>query len=176
MTTEFDHGKGKVPQRVRCPVRKSHKYPTLHLALRDFRTSNGRNPVTGAGTGNESWIALTLGMVVLDTLTSEDAGVGARWLQLLTGHGIGEPDAEVIYRLRCSVLHGYGLPASTRPELGGRQLVATDEQNAYALEEREKEWRLSVPVFCSRLVERIAFEARNDWDVKLLDTDFRLVD
>ena len=82
----------------------------------------------------------------------------------------------MIYRLRCSVLHGYGLPASSRPELHYRHLVATDEPKAHALEEREKEWRLSVPVFYSRLVERIAFEARNDWDVKLLDTDFRLVD
>jgi hypothetical protein len=31
--------------------------------------------------------------------------------------------------------------------------------------------RLSVPVFCGRLVERIVTEAPQDWDTSLLDTD-----
>jgi hypothetical protein len=174
VATRLDHGKGKVPQRERCRLRKSNQYPTLHLALRDFRTANGRNPATGAGAGNQSWIALTLGMVVLDTLTekkSKDEKVERRWLRLLERHGISKTETRVIYQLRCSVLHGYGLPKPAK--LGGRRMLLTDDIDTYALDSKGQNWLLSVPVFCNRLVEHIAFEARNDWDVQLLDTALR---
>jgi hypothetical protein len=32
---------------------------------------------------------------------------------------------------------------------------------------------VSVPVFCGRLVERIAAEAPSDWDTSTIDTDVR---
>jgi hypothetical protein len=33
---------------------------------------------------------------------------------------------------------------------------------------------VSVPVFCGRLVERIAAEAPGDWDDSLINTNYRL--
>jgi hypothetical protein len=35
-------------------------------------------------------------------------------MRLLTGHEILSSDAAIIYELRCSVLHGYGLPRPPR--------------------------------------------------------------
>jgi hypothetical protein len=85
--------------------------------------------VSGHGAGNESWIGLALALMVLDTLTPESAPVRARWGRLLTENGIDQDDSHVIYELRCSLLHGYGVP---RPErIGGRRLLLTDVQNGY---------------------------------------------
>jgi len=39
--------------------------------LRDIRSANGRDPETGDGDGNDSWIGLSIAMIVLDTLSSD---------------------------------------------------------------------------------------------------------
>lgn len=88
-------------------------------------------------------------------------------MRLLTRHEILSSDATIIYELRCSVLHGYGLP---RPaETFGRAVVLSNSMNRYALEtDDEGIARLSVPAFCGRLVERIASEAVDGWDYSLI--------
>jgi hypothetical protein len=137
-----------------------------------MRTANGRDPETGDGDSNGSWIGWSIAMIVLDTLSGDSKhDVEKRWLRLLTDHGVSEDDAAIIYQLRCSLLHGYGLPG--RGEAGGRQVVV-DDGGVYAVDTREDGFALvSVPVFCARLVERIASEAPNDWDVSRIDVDFR---
>jgi hypothetical protein len=102
--------RGESGPKLACPERGSRLYPTLILALRDMRRANGRDATTGEGAGNESWIGLALGMIVLDTLSGSDEGVWARWLRLLSDHGLTHDDAAIAYQLRCSLLHGYGLP------------------------------------------------------------------
>lgn len=135
-----------------------------------MRTANGREPQTGAGHDSGSWIGLAIGMVVLDTLTPESEPVGQRWERLLTSHGITEGDARAIYKLRCSLVHGYYLP---EPRLiGGRSMQLTADRDTYAVDtETEGLVSVSVPVFTRCLVERIAFEARDEWDETLIDTD-----
>lgn len=169
MTTKHDHG-GRVIERLNAPERNSSLYPTLTLALRDMRTANGRDPTTGDGHGNESWIGLALGMIVLDTLSGDQEGVGSRWDTLLTSHGVNPTDAALIYKLRCSVLHGYGLP---RPDsIDGRQVRLTSDHDAFAVDtETDGEAWISVPVFCGVLVERIVAEAPDDWDVGSIATN-----
>jgi hypothetical protein len=171
MTTERDHS-GTPPKRLQCPLRDSGLYPTLVLALRDMRTAHGRNEETGEGEGNPpSWIGLSLGMIVLDTLTSEKEEPGARWLRLLTTHGVSEDDARLIYRLRCSLLHGYGLPPPEK--VGGRKVVLTDRHTGYALDTSHPPMaEISVPMFCSLLVERIVAEAPEDWDRAEIDVNY----
>ena len=88
--------------------------PPLVAALRDMRHANGRDPTTGQGVGNRSWIGLSIAMIVLDTLTREDEGVADRWKHLLTAHEVSEEDADLIYALRNSLLHGYGVPKPSR--------------------------------------------------------------
>ncbi|WNV84724.1 hypothetical protein [Umezawaea sp. Da 62-37] len=68
MTTEIDRGDAPI-RRMPCTTRPGTGYLPIELALRDMRTANGRDPDTGDGTGNESWIGLCLGMIVLDTLS-----------------------------------------------------------------------------------------------------------
>lgn len=134
-----------------------------------MRTAHGRHDVTGAGPGNQSWVGLAIGMVMLDTLREPGLrAVEEKWVRLLTSHGISETDAKVIYLLRCSLLHGYYVP-----KLGaGRSLQLTDDQNVYAVDtETQGLVSVSVPVFCRCLVERIASEAKDDWDDTLIDTD-----
>ena len=157
---------------LQCELRESRLYPSLVLALRDMRQANGRDPVTGAGSGNESWIGLCLAMTVLDTL-SGSGPVGERWKRLLTSHGIPADDADVIYMLRCSLLHGYGLP---RPSaVSDRKVLLTRDATAYAVDtSRADQVLVSVPVFCGRLAERIAHAAPQNWDTSLIDTDFTL--
>jgi hypothetical protein len=155
---------------LHAPLNDSHLYTAFVLALRDFREACGRDAATGVGDGNASWTGLILGMVVLDTL-SGSGPVGTRFKNLLAQHGISPDDAKVIYMLRCSLVHGYGPP---RPDLiGGRKLLLTDDHDAYAVDTSHtgRVW-LSVPVFCGRLVERIAAAAEGGWDVSLLDTDY----
>ena len=67
---------GRTTRMLQCPPRQSNLYPTLVLALRDMRQTNGRDPETGTGDGNESWIGLSLAMIVLDTLSGPSVGVG----------------------------------------------------------------------------------------------------
>ncbi len=169
MTTLRDHGTMPVAM-LTCPVRPEHLYIPRDLAIRDMRQANERNRETGDGDGNRSWIGLSLGMIVLDSLSGPGRDdVKKRWMRLLTGHDICEDDAAIIYELRCSVLHGYGFP---RPAMTfGRVVVLSDDVNAYALDtDDEGIATLSVPVFCSRLVERIAAEAVGGWDDSLIDT------
>jgi hypothetical protein len=92
------------------PITDSNLYPTLVAALRDMRHANGRDETTGEGGGNISWVGLSIGMIVLDTLTREDEGVADRWKRLLSAHEVSEEDADIIYALRNSMLHGYGVP------------------------------------------------------------------
>jgi len=153
-----------------CGVRSSGLYPSLVLAIRDMRTANDRDEETGNGEGNRSWIALALGMVVLDTLSGQGSGVWARWKRLLTEHGVTEVDARLIYGFRCSLLHGYGLPR--REQTGGLGVVTTGRRRGYAIDTSGRDLvDLSVPLFCSLLVERIAVEAADDWDVTLIDVN-----
>jgi hypothetical protein len=172
MTTERDHGSHK-PKMLRCELRGSHLYPRLELALRDMRQANDRDPTTGSGDGNESWIGLSLAMIVLDTLSGDDHDVGGRWERLLTRHKVSPDDAKIVYALRCSLLHGYGPPKPAKS--CGRKVLLTDDRAAYALDtSRPGRALVSVPVFCGRLVERIAAEAPGDWDDSLIDTNYRL--
>lgn len=175
MTTERDHGKSSPPM-LPCPFPEGERlFASLVLALRDMRHANKRDPETGAGEGNDSWIGLCIGMIVLDTLRGNSRErVREEWTQLLTNHGVSEGDATIIYALRCSLLHGYGPP---KPEEAcHRRVVLTGDRDAYALDTTIKDGvaLVSVPVFCGCLVERIAAEAPNDWDDSLLDVDFRL--
>ena len=170
MTTARDRGDSQIGM-LRCELDPSNIYPTLVLALRDMRRANGRDPVTGDGDGNEWWAGLAVGMVVLDTLSGEQQGAGQRFVRLLRHHGVLTEDAHMIWKLRNSLLHGYGLPKPG--EVSGRKMLLTDDREGYALDtSREGVVLVSVPVFCARLVERIAAEARDDWDVSLLNTDY----
>ncbi len=74
-------------------------------------------------------------MTVLDTLTSGSEPVGQRWVNLLTRHGVTEADAELIYALRCSLLHGYGPP---KPSAGtdNRIVLLTDDRFTFAVDTR----------------------------------------
>lgn len=157
---------------LRCELRDSNLYPSLVLALRDMREANGRDLVTGAGDGNRSWIGLSLAMTVLDTL-SGSGPVGNRWARLLTSHGVPKEDAEIIYKLRCSLLHGYGVPKPTA--VNGRSVLLTPDTTAFAVDTGTPDKALvSVPVFCGRLVERIAAAAPQNWDTSLINTDVQL--
>lgn len=171
MTTRLDLGTNPKPEMLRCPRSSTNVYSTLVLALRDFRHANGREGETGAGDGNESWVALSIGMIVLDTLSGTPGEpVRKRWKRLLTTHGLTEPDASLIYELRCSLLHGYGVPKPARIE--GRRLLLDDNPNGYAVDtEQTGRATVSVPVFCTYLVERIANQAKLSWDLSLINTD-----
>jgi hypothetical protein len=173
VTTDRDHGKSS-PSMLRCPLQEEeHLFPTLVLAVRDMRRANTRDPETGQGDGNRSWVGLCIGMIVLDTLSGDTVPVWDRWLRLLTNHGVSEEDAAIVYALRCSLLHGYGPP--NRGRARGRRVILTDDRDGYAVDTATDGVALvSVPVFCGRLVERIAAEAPNDWDGSRLDVDFRL--
>jgi hypothetical protein len=154
---------------LQCPVRPMGVYRSRVLAMRDMRTANGRDAESGDGEGNASWIGLALGMMVLDTLTPESEGVRDRWLRLLTGCGINDEDCAIIYQLRCSLLHGYGIP---KPEkIGGRCLLLTNDHNAYAIDTNDHNVAtVSVPVFCRSLVERIVAETpEQNWDTTLIN-------
>jgi hypothetical protein len=98
---------------LRCPLQEGeHLFPSLVLALRDMRYANQRDRETGDGDGNQSWTGLSIGMIVLDTLSGDGDTdkVGERWSRLLTNHGVSDEDAAIIYALRNSLLHGYGPP------------------------------------------------------------------
>jgi hypothetical protein len=171
MTTLRDHGRSEIPM-LHCPLDDNGPslYPTLRLALRDMRQVGGRDPINGSGTHNWSWAGLALGMIVLDTLSGDVRGVGHHFRALLIDRGITETDAEILWALRCSLLHGYGLP-----HLRDRRMFATREVDAYALDTSHIGLALlSVPVFCGRLVERIVSEMPDRWDVTLLDTDAQI--
>lgn len=169
MTTKIDCLADRGPL-LQCPLGPGNAYPSLFLALRDLRQAHGRDPETGEGLANSSWIALSLGMIVLDSLTSSTASVGTRWTALLVKHGVDQDDAEIIYATRNALLHGYGMP---RPEkVGHRKVLFTGDVGAYALNtENPHQVLLSVPAFCAGLVERIAGAAPQDWDTTLIDTD-----
>jgi hypothetical protein len=175
MTTEHDHGTRRT-EMLYCETGWSGGIvieSSMRRALRDMREANGRDPRTGAGRGNNSRVALVLAMIVLDTLSGNDPMVGRRWRRLLTSHGISEEDAELVYELRCALLHGYGSPALEKT--GGAPIWFDNDPTAYALDtSKNNGWIvLSVPVFCGRLVERIAAEIPGDWDTSLINTDDR---
>lgn len=180
MTTMQDQGSSNEPTRLLCPEDMTGRPSTLTLALRDLRSVNGRDPVTGKGMGNQSWVALTMAMIVIDTLAgnSEQSvnDQGKRFRGLLTDHGVDQPDAEIAYAVRCSLLHGYGIPHPNGKWTQGRKVILTPGTfGAYAIDtDRRGEARLSVPVFCSWLTERIANEAPTDWDSSLVDVTITL--
>ncbi|MDQ7808389.1 hypothetical protein Q5425_32040 [Amycolatopsis sp. A133] len=174
MTTLQDKGRtGDNPPMLRCDLNTTNTYSSLTLALRDMRTANGRDPATGAGVGNESWIGLSLGMIVLDTLSGSNTDVGARFRGLLTDHDVEEGDARYVYKFRCSLLHGYGIPKPA--SVDGRRLIASPEVNAYAVDTSHPDRIVvSVPAFCGRLVERIAYTAPQRWDTALINTNLTI--
>jgi hypothetical protein len=139
-----------------------------------MREAHRRDPFTGAGNGEANWLGLALGMVVLDTLSGNAKKVGERFQGLLVRQGVPEDDAAAVYELRCSLLHGYGLPESNK--IGGRRLVLTADWSSPAVDSTSDpgEIAISVPIFCSHLVERIAFAAQADWDETLIDTSATL--
>jgi hypothetical protein len=153
---------------LRCPLSATTVYSSLVLGLRDMRAAHGRDLETGGGNGDRSWIGLVIGMAVLDTLTGPSSQeVGRKWLNLLTSHGVELADAADIYSLRCSLLHGYCVPKLKN----GRRMLLTPYQDAHAVDSSESGVvKVSVPVFCRCLVERIALEAKDDWDDTLIDT------
>lgn len=131
MTTLADRGTEQEPERLPCPLRAGKHQSTLTLALRDMRQAHGRDVVNGSGFGNESWVALVLAMIVLDTLTGEEQqDQGRRWRELLVGHDVPRPDAEIAYALRCSLLHGYGLPRKDARHANGRTALLTPPPSA----------------------------------------------
>lgn len=174
MTTLADRG-GTAVTRVSCllPPDRDGFLP-LELALRDMRDANGRDPDTGARLGNRSWIGACLGMIVLDTLSGTTTPVWKRFKDLLTGLDIDQDDADILYSIRCSLLHGYGLP---RPEdVGERNVAFTNDPNAYALDTSDPNRVLfSGPVFCGHLVERVAAAAPEKWDTSLTNVSQELV-
>lgn len=174
MTTEQDKGRvGASGPMLRCDLDTRHVYPNLVLALRDMRTANGRDETTGVGDGNDSWSGLTLGMIVLDTLSGSVDKPGIRFPRLLADHGVNEADARYVYRLRCSLLHGYGPPKPSAVD--GRKVFVSPAVGAYAVDTRRSDRLvISVPAFCGRLVERIAYEAPRQWDTDLIDTHVQL--
>ncbi|MFI1352501.1 hypothetical protein ACH4TV_02750 [Streptomyces sp. NPDC020898] len=173
MTTRLDHGTEPAPPMLQCGLSESSLYPSLVLALRDMRQANSRDLGSGVGEGNESWIGLSLGMIVLDTLSGSSGAVGLRWKRLLTSHGVTVEDAEIIYKLRCSLLHGYGVPKPSA--VGGRTVLLTSDTTAHAVDTSVPNHALvSVPVFCGRLVERIAAAAPQNWDTSLINTKVKI--
>lgn len=167
MTTRHDRGSDAPPPMLFCPVHSNHLYQRLELALRDMREAHGRNLETGAGVGSRSWIGLSLGMIVLDTLAGNGSTDWERWERLLTTHGVDLDDAFIIYKFRNSLLHGYGIP-----KVSGTRVYATGDHDAYALgTDTPRKAVLSVPVFCGRLVERIAYVGRAHWDTSLIDAN-----
>ena len=173
MTTQLDRGSDLAPTMLRCELSPSNLYTSPVLAIRDMREANGRDLVTGSGEGNASWIGLSLGMIVLDTLSGSAGPDGPRFRRLLTTHGVESDDAYLIYKLRCSLLHGYGPPKPSA--VSGRVVRLTPDVAAYAVDTSAPGQALvSVPVFCGRLVERIAAVAPENWDTSLINTDIRL--
>lgn len=163
MTTQQDKGPDAGPMLL-CDLDETDTRTTWFLALRDMRTANGRNAATGAGEGNNSWIGLTVGMTLLDILSTSDRdeNVGVRFRRLLTEHGVSEDDARYIYKFRCELHHAYGIPAPGK--IDGRNLFVTPAVGAYAVDTRRSgRIEISVPAFCGRLVERIAYEAVPTW-------------
>ena len=173
MTTTRDHGRNKIRMR-RCGVRSSNRYHPLELAIRDMREANGRNPTTGARKGNHSCIGLSMAMIVLDTLSGSGKNDRRRWEDLLVNkHGLMREDATIIFKLRCSLLHGYYLPHPDK-DIGDRTVLLTPYHDAYALDTSQTGLALvSVPVFCGRLIERVLAKASLDeWDTNLINTDY----
>ena len=172
MTTERDHGSRELKM-LRCELRGSHLYPRLELALRDMRQANDRDPTTGTGDGNESWIGLSLAMIVLDTLSGDDTmwvidGAPADTYQPLAGR---REDRVRTPLLPAARLRAAEADEERRPE--GIALPTTAPLTQLDTS-RPGQALVSVPVFCGRLVERIAAEAPGDWDDSLIDTDYRL--
>lgn len=55
---------------------------------------------------------------------------------------------------------------------GNRTILLTDDTFTFAIDtSRDRIAFVSVPVFCGRLVERIAFAAWPAWDQTLVNTD-----
>jgi hypothetical protein len=165
MTTLADRG-GTAVSRVGCTLPPERNvYLPLELALRDMRTANGRDEDTGERSGNESWIGVCLGMIVLDALRDLEACWGS-FKKLLTDHGIEPEDADMLWDIRNALLHGYGVPKPV--ESAGRSVVFTSDAGACALDTSRPQLALfSVPMFCGHLVERIAAAVPEQWDPSL---------
>jgi hypothetical protein len=154
---------------LECPLLDTNLYSTLVLAVRDMRAAHGRDASTGEGEGTDSWLGLVLGMIVLDTLSGNSTQVKRRWVDLLSAHQVSEHDAKILYATRNAVLHGYGLPAQEKAEQC--RVLLTGDTSAYAVDTDTKGLAvISVPVFCSRLVERIASAVPDDWDISEINT------
>jgi len=166
MTTLADRGRTAVT-RVDCTLPPERNvYLPLELALRDMRTANGRDENTGERPGNESWIGVCLGMIVLDTLSGTSTPVRDRFTKLLTDHEIESEDADIFWGIRNALLHGYGDPKPGKAAF--RNVAFINDPDAYALDTRQPGVALlSVPVFCGHLVERIAAAVPEQWDISL---------
>jgi hypothetical protein len=168
MTTMADKGGSgvEVPM-IHCPLRPDNVYLPLELALRDMRAANDRDKDTGARQGNVSWIGVCLGMIVLDTLSGDTYPVWKRFKKLLTDHEVGHDDADIIWAVRCALLHGYGHPKPN--DVGERHVLFSSDPTGYAVDTGNPQHVLfSVPVFCGYLVERIAAEVPEQWDTSLI--------
>jgi hypothetical protein len=57
----------------------------------------------------------------------------------------------------------------------GQKVLLSDDRATFAVDtSRDGHAVVSVPVFCGRLVERIATEVPREWDNSLINTDYRL--
>ncbi|MFI5615497.1 hypothetical protein [Amycolatopsis sp. NPDC051903] len=174
MTTLADRG-GAPLQRLHCAPHPARDYLPIELAMRDMRSAHGRDPETGEGPGSRSWIGVCLGMIVLDTLSGTSAPAGRRFKRLLIEHGVDHDDATVLWIIRNSLLHGYGLPRPS--DVRHRRVEVTGATDAFALDTGDaRVVRLSAPVFCSHLVERIAASVPHRWDTSLIHTHDALRD
>jgi hypothetical protein len=78
-------------------------------------------------------------------------------------------------RVRTALLLAARLRAAEAREERRPKVLLTDDRAAYALDTSQPGRALvSVPVFCGRLVERIAAEAPGDWDDSLINTNYHL--
>jgi hypothetical protein len=81
---------------------------------------------------------------------------------------VSEHDAKIVYAALL-LLHGYGPPKQDKNS--GRRVLLTNDRTAYTVDTSHDGLALvSVPVFCGRLVERIAAEASGHWDDSLINT------
>jgi hypothetical protein len=100
--------------------------------------------------GNVSWLGVCLGMIVLDTLSGGTLPVGKRFKKLLTDHDVDQDDADIIWAVRCALLHGYGLP---KPNKVRERHVAFPSRTLRAMRSTPAARRMSCSAFqCSVVV------------------------
>ncbi|WP_328448775.1 MULTISPECIES: hypothetical protein [unclassified Amycolatopsis] len=110
------------PVACRLPAERPHRASRLIAVLREARQATGRNPETGriepgSGALSGNWLGAVGYLMLVDQVGSayRPAGVPAvpgppvvRALRYFAP-GVGEPEREALYALRCSLVHDFGL-------------------------------------------------------------------